>query len=229
PIGREIQIGGTDGPWYTVVGVVKNVRHLSLDGEQDLQMYHPVDQTGSSLPGSLTLVAHTTGDPRTLALALQRAIRAIDPGVAVHEPRPMEDVVASAMSQRRFVLRLLAVFAGVALVLVSAGLYGVTAAGVAERRREIGLRAALGASRPRIVSTVVSRSATLLGVGVALGVAGAVALNGVLKSILFGVSPTDPLTILSMIGVLLIVAVLAAVIPAGRAVAVDPAITLRTE
>jgi putative ABC transport system permease protein len=229
PLGREIQIGGTDGPWYTIIGVVKNVRHLSLDGEQDLQMYHPVDQSGSSLPGSLILVARTKGDPRTLALALQRAVRAIDPGVAVYEPRAMQDVVSSAMSQRRFVLRLLAVFAGVALVLVSAGLYGVTAAGVAERRREIGLRAALGASRPRIVSTVVSRSATLLGVGVALGVAGAVALNGVLKSILFGVSPTDPLTILSMIGVLLIVAVLAAVIPAGRALAVDPATTLRTE
>ncbi len=228
-LGKEIQIGGTDGPWYTIVGIVRNVRHLSLDGEQDLQIYHPVDQTGSSLPGSLILVARTQGDPRALALALQRAVRAIDRGVAVYQPRAMEDVVASAMSQRRFVLRLLAVFAGVALVLVSAGLYGVTAAGVAERRREIGLRAALGASRPRIVSTVVSRSATLLGVGVAIGVAGAVALNGVLESILFGVSPTDPLTILSMIGVLLVVAVLAALIPAGRAVAVDPAITLRTE
>lgn len=229
PLGKEIQIGGTDGPFYTVVGIVRNVRHLSLDGEQDYQLYLPVDQTGSSLPGALTLVAHTQSDPKVLAVALQRAVRAIDPGVAVYEPRAMDDVVASAMSQRRFVLRLLGVFAAVALILVSAGLYGVTAAGVAERQREIGLRSALGASRPRIVSTVVSRSATLLGLGVVLGVAGSVALNRVLESILFGVSPTDPLTILSMIGVLLIVAALAAVIPAGRAVAVDPAITLRTE
>ena len=231
PIGKEIQIGGSDitDTAYTIIGIVRNVRHLSLDGEQESQVYHPVDQTGSSLPGSLILVAHTQSDPRVLALALQRAVRAIDPGIAVYEPRAMEDVVASAMSQRRFVLRLLGVFAAVALILVSAGLYGVTAAGVAERQREIGLRAALGASRPRIVSTVVSRSATLLGFGVLLGVAGSIALNRVLESILFGVSPSDPLTILSMIGVLLIVAALAAVIPAGRAVAVDPAITLRTE
>ncbi len=141
----------------------------------------------------------------------------------------MEDVVASAMSQRRSVLRLLGVFASVALVLVSAGLYGVTAAGVAERRRKIGLRSALGASRPHIVSTVVSRSATLLGLGAALGVVGAISLNGILESILFGVSPTDPLTILSMIGVLLLVAVLASLIPVGRAVAVDPATSLRTD
>lgn len=141
----------------------------------------------------------------------------------------MDEIVSRAMSQRRFVLRLLGVFAAVALILVSAGLYGVTAAGVAERQREIGLRSALGASQPRIVSPVVSRSATLLSLGVLLGVAVSIALNRVLESILFGVSPTDPLTILSMIGVRIIVAALAAVIPAGRAVAVDPAITLRTE
>ena len=231
PLGKEIQIGAADAdePWYTIVGIVRNVRHLSLDGEQDLQIYHPIDQTGSSLPGSLILVAHTQGDPASLALELQRAVRAIDPGVAVYEPRAMKDVVASAMSQRRFVLRLLGVFAAVALILVSAGLYGVTAAGVAERQREIGLRSALGASRSRIVSTVVSRSATLLGFGIVLGVAGAVSLNWMLRTILFGVSPTDPLTILSMIGVLLVVAALAALIPTGRAIAVDPVITLRTE
>lgn len=227
-LGKELQIGGTDGPWRTIVGVVGSVRHLSLDGSQESQIYHPFDQ-GESADGGMTVVAYTRGGTAATALALQRAIRALDPAVAVYDPLPMEDIVSRAMSQRRFVLRLLGVFAGVALVLVSAGLYGVTAAGVAERQREIGLRSALGASRPRIVSTVVSRSATLLGLGVAFGVAGSVALNGVLKSILFGVSPTDPLTILSMIGVLLIVAVLAALIPAGRAVAVDPAIALRTE
>lgn len=228
PLGKEVQIGGTDAPWRTIVGVVRNVRHLSLDGAQDYQIYHPFDQ-GESADGGMTVVAHTRGNTAATALALQRAIRAVDPAVAVYNPVPMEEIVSQAMSQRRFVLRLLGVFAAVALILVSAGLYGVTAAGVAERQREIGLRSALGASRPRIVSTVVSRSATLLGLGVVLGVAGSIALNRVLESILFGVSPSDPLTILSMIGVLLIVAALAAVIPAGRAVAVDPAITLRTE
>jgi predicted permease len=231
PLGKEIQIGGSDAdePWYTIIGIVRNVRHISLDGEQEFQIYHPIDQTGSALPGSLVLVAHTQGDTKKLALELQRAVRAIDPAVAVYEPRAMEDVVASAMSQRRFVLFLLGVFAGVALILVTAGLYGVTAAGVAERQREIGLRAALGASRSRIVSTVVSRSASLLGAGIVLGVAGAVSLNRMLRSILFGVTATDPLTILSMVGVLFIVATLAALIPTGRAVAVDPVITLRTE
>lgn len=231
PIGKEILIGGAgaDDTAYTIVGVVKNVRHLSLDGEQDLQVYHPVDQTGSALPGSLTLVARTRGDPGALAIELQRAVRAIDPGVAVYEPRAMKDVVANAMSQRRFVLKLLAAFAAVALILVTAGLYGVTAAGVAERQREIGLRAALGATRPRIVSTVMTRSSQLVGLGLLLGVVGTLLLNRILRTMLFGVSPTDPLTIGAMIGVMLLVAVLASLIPVRRAVSVDPAITLRSE
>ena len=229
PIGKEILLGGTDDPPYTIIGVVGNVRHVSLDGPQDFQVYHPIDQTSSALPGGIAIVARTQRDPTATAHAMQRAIRAIDPSVAVDQPRAMQDVVTSAMSQRRFVLRLLGVFAVVALVLVSAGLYGVMAAGVAERWREIGLRSALGASRPQIVSTVLSRSAALLGLGIVLGVGGAVALNRFLTSILFGVSPTDLLTIVSMIGVLLIVAALASLIPAGRAIAIDPAATLRND
>jgi ABC-type antimicrobial peptide transport system permease subunit len=141
----------------------------------------------------------------------------------------MREFVDLAMARRRFVLNLLAVFATVALVLVSAGLYGVAAAGVAERRREIGLRAALGATQSRILSTVLSRSATLVGVGVVVGTVGALLLNKTLQTMLFGVSPSDPLTIGAVIGVLLFVAGLASVIPARRAVAVDPAITLRDE
>jgi putative ABC transport system permease protein len=228
PIGKEVSIGGSDGPWRTIVGVVGDVKHISLDGEQEFQLYHPFDQNDRG-DAFMSVVAATTGSPAALSLALQRAVRAIDPGVAVYQPRAMAEVVGAAMSQRRFVLKLLAVFAAVAVVLVTAGLYGAAASGVAERRREIGLRAALGATRSRIISTVLSRSARLVGAGVGLGLVGAFVLNRALRSLLFGVSPGDPLTMVAMTGVLLFVAAVAAAIPAGRAVAVDPATTLRDE
>jgi predicted permease len=226
PIGKEVQIGGTDGEWRAIVGVVDNVKHLSIDGKAENQLYHPFEQR---VDGGMSLVVRTTADPRALSQSLPNAIRALDRSIAVSRAKPMEEFVASALSQRRFVLKLLAVFGVVALVLVSAGLYGVAAASVAERRREIGLRAALGATRSRIVSTVLSRSARLVGVGLAIGVATALVLNRTLRSVLFGVTPSDPWTIAAVIGVLLFVAGLASLIPARRAAAVDPAITLRSE
>ncbi|HEY7568230.1 MAG TPA: ADOP family duplicated permease [Gemmatimonadaceae bacterium] len=225
-VGKEIEIGGTDGDWRTVVGVVDDVKHLSIDGVPELQVYVPNEQ---SLDRGASMVVRASSEQVALSQMLPSAIRAVDRGVAVTRAKPMEEFVAGAMAQRRFVLKLLAVFGVVALVLVTAGLYGVTAAGVAERRREIGLRAALGATRRRIVSTVLSRSTRLVGIGLAIGVVGALGLNRTLRTMLFGVSPSDPLTIVAAIGVLLIVAALAALVPARRAAAVDPAITLRTE
>jgi hypothetical protein len=228
PIGKEVRIGGNDGdnPWLTVVGVVDDVKHLSIDGETEFQIYHPFQQY---VDGKMSVLARVRGEPSSVYSALESAIRNVDRSVAVARPRLMREFVDLAMARRRFVLNLLAVFATVALVLVSAGLYGVAAAGVAERRREIGLRAALGATQSRILSTVLSRSATLVGVGVVVGTVGALLLNKTLQTMLFGVSPSDPLTIGAVIGVLLFVAGLASVIPARRAVAVDPAITLRDE
>ncbi|MEW5916039.1 MAG: ADOP family duplicated permease [Gemmatimonadota bacterium] len=230
PIGKEVRIGGNDedDAWLTVVGVVDNVKHLSLDAEPELQIYHPFQQ---AVDGGMSVLARVRagGASESVRRALESAIRNVDRSLAVTSARPMSDFIDQAMAQRRFVLKLLAVFATVALVLVSAGLYGVTAAGVAERRREIGLRAALGATQSRILSTVLSRSATLVGVGVSVGIVGALLLNKALQSMLFGVSSSDPLTIGAVVGVLLCVAALASMIPARRAVSVDPAITHRDE
>lgn len=226
PIGKDVQIGGTEGPWRTIVGVVDDVKHLSIDGDPEFQIYHPFEQI---VDAGVSMVARTIGDPLTVGSALRSAIRGVDPSVAITRAKPMEEFVTRTMSQRRFVMNLLGVFAGVALVLVTAGLYGVTAAGVAERRREIGLRAALGATRARIVTTVLSRSARLLAAGLATGLAAALWLNRALETMLFGISASDPVTIGAMIGVLVLVAGLASLVPAGRAVAVDPAITLRSE
>jgi putative ABC transport system permease protein len=158
-----------------------------------------------------------------------RAARNLEPKVGISAIGTMDGVVAQATAGRRFALSLVGLFAVVALLLTSSGLYGVISAGVIERTREIGLRAALGAPRDRILRLIVRQGLALTVAGLVIGSAGALMLGGVLRAFLFGVSPTDPLTFAAVGAGLGLVAVLACSLPAWRASRVDPAIALRAE
>lgn len=227
PIGKQIRGGGGDSPARTIVGVADDVRHLSLDGEVEPQLYIPFDQWG--IENGMTLVVRTEGDPRTLLPLLRQRVQAVERAAALSNEATMRDVVANSASERQLALGALGVFALVALVLSAAGLYGVISASVAERRQEIGVRAALGATRGRIVGLVARQAALVTGVGFVVGTLGAMATGSTLRSLLYGVAPWDVPTLAGVVAVLALVAVVACAAPAWRAARVDPARVLRGE
>jgi putative ABC transport system permease protein len=169
------------------------------------------------------------GDAATLASAVRNAIWSIDKDVPISRVSTMESLVSSSEAQRRFALILFEVFALVALTLAAAGIYGVLSGTVNERMREIGVRAALGASRAQILALIVRQGMALTAFGVVIGVVGALAASRALITLLFGVSRVDPATYLAVITLLTAVAMIACLVPAWRAARVDPSITLRAE
>jgi putative ABC transport system permease protein len=215
------------------VGVVGDVKHLSLDGEPAPHIYLPVQQTHEDGVVWLTNNQHwllrTTVDPLTLAAAARREIRAIDREAPTSNVRTMEQYLAASVEPRRFNLWLLTIFAGAALLLAGTGLYGVISYGVAQRRHEIGIRMALGARASDVLKLVIGQGIRLALAGVALGLLAALALTRLMKNLLFSVSVTDPLTFLVIAALLTFVALLACYIPARRATQVDPLVALRRE
>ena len=175
----------------------------------------------------LSVVMRSTARPATTLSAARDVMRALDPELPVYEARPLDDLVRESIAERRFYALLLASFATLALVLAAVGIYGVIAYGVQQRRRELGIRIALGASRERVVGMVLRQGVALTIVGAALGLAGASMLTRVLRGQLFGVSTTDPMTFVAVPAILVVVAMIACVVPARRALAVDPASTIR--
>ena len=228
PIGRRVQIGGFDSPWREVVGVVGDVRHSGLDATVTQQIYVP-ERQWQWADAVATLLVRTAGDPAALAPTVQRVARAVDPSQPVMRLRTMEQVVAASTAQRRLALTLFAAFAGVALLLAAFGIYGVLASLVAERGREIGVRTALGATPGDTLRLVMAHGARLAGLGLLLGVAGALALGRLLQGLLYGVRPGDPLTLAAVAALLALVAGLACLIPALRALRVSPMVALRVE
>ncbi|HET9982737.1 MAG TPA: ABC transporter permease [Longimicrobiales bacterium] len=229
PIGQRVRMGSaTEGAWRTIVGIVGDVRQVSLAAEQPDAIYVPEAQWPFA-DGALTLVVRTRGDAAALLPALRRAVHAVDKDQPITRVATMERLVADSAAQRRFALLLFGAFAAVAVALAGAGLYGVLAGGVVERMREIGVRAALGASRAEIVAMVVRRGLALTTVGLVLGLAAALAATRLLDGLLFGVSASDPLTYAGVAGVLVLAALVACWVPASRAARVDPASTLRAE
>ncbi|MGH7551585.1 MAG: FtsX-like permease family protein, partial [Longimicrobiales bacterium] len=226
PIGKRVRVGGGEGPWRRVIGVVRDVRHLSLERAIESQFYMPYDQTLYE-ETDYVVVARINGEPATLGDPLTRAAKALDRGAVIARVRPMLDVVNTATQSRRLASTLIGAFAVIALLLASGGLYGVMSAGVTERRREMGLRSALGASPTSIVRLVVSRGLALTVAGSVIGGMGVVAAQGLLRQFVFGVTPGDPITLLSVAALLAAVAMVACVVPAWRAAHIDPAITLR--
>ena len=227
-IGKRIRMGGSERPWRTVIGVVANVRHSGLDATQTYQFYAPERQWFFS-DNQEVLVVRTQGDPSALAGAVRQAIRSVDPAQPIVKLVAMDQVIAASTAQRRLALALFACFAIAAMLLAVAGIYGVLAGNVAERTREIGLRAALGATPANILQLVVGQGARLAVVGLAAGLFGAFALTKSLQALLFGIGPNDPVTLVVATLLLSVTTLAACLVPAVRALRVDPSQAFRTD
>ncbi len=229
PIGKRLHLGdrqSTRRPWMTVVGVVQHVRNRTLEARSRVEVYWPQAQRPS---GSMAVVIRYSGNPLSLAPTIQKEVSSIDPDLPVYRVRTMNEVMGDSVARRRLALILLAVFAGLALVLASIGIYGVTSYSVNQRQQEIGLRMALGARRRDVLGLVFRQglSSTLAGLGV--GLLAALGLTRLMGSLLFAVRPADPLALGGAAVLLTAVAVLAIFIPARRATKVDPMVALRYE
>jgi putative ABC transport system permease protein len=228
PIGRRLRFGGPQGrnPWMTVVGVVGDVRMDRLEDPARPTLYRPLRQSSGL---SLSIVLKTGSDPRALAQPLAAAVRAVDPDQPTYGVRTMEEIVAAATASRRFSTQLLGGFAALALLLAAVGIYGVMAFVVGQRRREIGIRMALGAHPSAVVRLIMRQALVLSAAGIALGAAGAVITTRLLAGLLFEVKGTDPVTYLFIAGLLTATAAAAAWRPARLAATVDPLVALRSE
>jgi predicted permease len=233
PLGRRLRPPGGDGtPWLTIVGVVANVKQGGLEEPTGTEIYFLYPQVARAVgfaPRTMNIVVRTAGAPTTLMNSVQTEVRSMDPQLPVANLATMNDVLHEAVSGPRFITLLLAVFAAVALALAAIGTYGVMAYSVAQRRQEIGIRMALGAQAATVRGMVLGQGVAVAGIGLLIGIAGALALTRLLSTLLFNVSPTDPLAFLSAPLLLALVAVAACYIPAVRATRVDPALVLKQD
>jgi putative ABC transport system permease protein len=212
--------------WMEIVGVVGNVKYLGLTVDTDPAIYKTF---GRSYGSRMSLVVRSSGDAGRLAEALRQNIQSIDPGVTLAQIGTMEQALALSVSQPRFNTMLLALFAAIALLLASVGIYGLVAYSVAQRTHEIGVRMALGAARADVLRMVVRQGASLAAIGIAIGLGGAFALTRLLKTMLFGIGVTDTLTFaVAPLGMMLVV-LLATFVPALRATRISPVVALRYE
>jgi predicted permease len=228
PIGKRFRAGNatrTSGA-VTVIGVVGGVRHVALDAPPGPELYRVNSQTPM---GAVTLVMRTTGDPLALASLARQVVRASDPDVPISELRSLEQVMSTSVARPRLIMSLLLVFAGVGVMLGAVGVYGVIAYAVGEQRREIGIRIALGAEPKTVAGAVVMRGVRYAGIGVAIGLVGAFGATRLMRTLVFGVSTTDPATFGALSGFLIMVAALASYLPARQAARTDPMVALREE
>jgi len=234
PIGRRIRAPsrGDKLPWLTIKGVVADVKQGGLDKKTGTEVYFLFDQAQEAvggMTGTLYLVLRTQRDPMSLVNTVRNEIRRLDSTLPVAEVRTMQQVVFESVAQPRFVAFLVLIFSLVALTLAAIGTYGVLAYMVELRTREIGVRMALGAQAREVLRMILAQGAWLVGTGLLLGVAGAIALRRVLASVLFGVAPTDPVIFATVFLVLALVGLAACYLPARRATRVDPLVALRQE
>jgi predicted permease len=227
-VGKRIRFGDlkSTAPWQTVVGVVGRVKQYGLEQDGRIAVYVPHTQAPAR---ALYVVARSDRDAAALAPAVRAQVRALDPNLPIYRMRPMSALVDASLARHRFAMRLLLLFALLALVLAAIGTYGVMAFIVAQGTREMGIRLALGATPARIVSLVMRQGLTVAAIGVALGVGGAFLLTRVLRNLIVGVGTADPLTYAAVAVLLGLVAVAASAVPARRAARIDPATSLRSE
>jgi putative ABC transport system permease protein len=228
PIGKHVRVGGPTSPWFSVIGVVGNIHHRALEANDGSQLYM-VERQWRFADNIVALVVRTRGDPSSVARAVRAAVQSVDPTQPISALATMEQVIATSTSQRRLALMLFGAFAAVALALAVAGIYGVLAGAVTERTREIGVRSALGATPASILGMVLMHGARLTGAGLAIGVVGALSLGRFLESLLYGVNAADPVTLVSVAALLALVALAACLLPALRAVGIDPISALRAD
>jgi len=227
PIGQHLRRTRDKAPWATVVGIVGHVQHGALDSTlRKATLYWSYLQQPAQ---SLDFVMHTAGDPMALGNAVQREVSNLDKEVPIFDVKTMDQRVSSSLANRRFAVWLLAVFAFIAILLAAVGLYGVMTQSVMQRNREIGVRMALGAQGQDVLRMILRQGVVLIAGGLVVGTAAALALTSLMKSLLFQVSPADPLTFAVVAVVLAVVGLAATYLPAWRATRVDPVTTLRYE
>lgn len=240
PIGRRIAFEARENTpgaavplWRTIVGEVHHVHQYGLSSEPAyLQVFTPIGQLPVWMEDrrpAMSVVVRTTAAAEAIVAGVRRAVRGIDPNIPVYGIQTMGTAIDDATEQPRMSLMVIGAFAGLSLVLAVVGVYGVLAQSVAQRTREIGVRMALGARRGQVSALVARQAAVLVVTGLAIGAAGAIGLSHVLRSMLFEVSPTDPMTLLGMAGLLAVTAAVASAIPARRASGVDPMVALRLD
>jgi predicted permease len=227
-IGQRVKTGGGDSktPWITVVGVVGNVKQYTLDGDSRMAMYLAHTQYPVR---AMNLVVRSAQDPASLAVAVRQVLRDIDADLPVYRVRTMAQRVDESLARRRFAVVLLGLFAAIALGLASLGIYGVMAYLVAQGTRELGIRLALGATPREVRRLIISGGMTVALAGIAVGLAAAWMVSGVMRALLFGVDARDPITFVAIPVLLAGVALLACYLPARRAMRIDPAVCLRAE
>jgi putative ABC transport system permease protein len=230
PIGKRLTLDmwllfGDQKPMRKIVGVVADVKHAGLAAARPL-VYMPLAQRPFNMS---RLVVKTEGNPTRYFGAIREAVHSVDKDQPIYDVRTLEERIGMSVGQERFNAWLLALFSGLALLLAAIGLYGVLSYTVAQRTHEMGVRLALGAAAGDVLRLVMRHGATLIAAGLAIGIAGSLALTGLVESLLFGVSPSDPFTQLAVIVVLALVAVAACWLPARRAAKVDPIVALRYE
>jgi putative ABC transport system permease protein len=226
PVGHRIRTWGPDDPWETVVGVVGDVHHSSLEAPAFPETYEPLWQ--KDIDGS-AVVVRSKLPPDSLGPSLRTALRQVDPNLAFSGIETMAQLTAQARAKRRFQTTLLTLFAAMAMLLGAVGINGVLAYTVQQRSAEIGVRLALGASRAGVLGLILLQGLRVAALGLLLGLGGAAVLTRVLSASLFEVSRFDPITFLAVPAVLLLVVIGACLVPALRAASIDPMRTLRAE
>src|SRR5580693_977394 len=228
PLGKRIRTGGLDSkePWITIVGVVGRVKQDALDSDPRIAFYFPHSQYTTP---AMNVVLRSNVAPAALTSAIKKEIRELDPDLPIYNVRTMDERVQESLARRRFSMVMLGLFAALALALATIGIYGVMAYMVNQGTREIGIRLALGATQKNILQLILRQGMILALTGVAIGLAGAFALTRLMRSLLFGVRSTDPLTFIAIAALLAVIALLASYIPARRAARIDPMVSLRCE
>jgi len=226
PIGQRLRFG--EPKWRTIVGIVGEVHHTALGTPPEPEMYIPYGQI-PNVEARPTIVLRTSVEPTSLASALRNVVSEVGTGVPVDHVETMEQIVSVSVGEPRFRTAVLLMFAILALFVASIGLYGVMSFLMSQRTREFGIRVAVGASSGALLRLVLGQAATLVSVGICLGLVAALLLARSIASLLYGITPFDTATFASVSLVLAVVALLASYIPARRAASVDPMVALRYE